>query len=354
MNPFHTHSPQPQAVVRRSHFPNLLELASCFRSPPRPRAMSSPPGARPRASLDRREVRWSLTIEAYSAMNTPESWTSALPSVDDTDTDIPTRLESPPERHEQLPVAETPPRLPPDSTSRMRTTLTLPLRQTETVIPAEPRRLQLHPALAPATALTLDLSFPSDAFQANPLLTADLLLTPRLQPPAQLTDNPSFHTARRADGAFVSIGDVLSKIHRTIRAYDSGQVPASPTISTISCGSGSGSSARGSPSPSPTHPSAPYSPMQAAETLQRYLARRVATVNGFCPDRPLSVQRGNIEREGEGGARVVDRFVGHTLFAGLLPLQGATELHFQLVLAVPERYREAPPTPPSPRGADLM
>ncbi|KAF7303420.1 hypothetical protein MIND_00570600 [Mycena indigotica] len=332
--------------------------------------MSSPPGARPRASLDRREVRWSLTIEAYSAMNTPESWTSALPSVDDTDTDIPTRLESPPERHEQLPVAETPPRLPPDSTSRMRTTLTLPRRESEAVIPAEPRRLQLHPALAPATALTLDLSFPSDAFQANPLLTADLLLTPACTPPRnsltiRLSTPPGAPMAYKTrvevrsktiGQAFVSIGDVLSKIHRTIRAYDSGQVPASPTISTISSGSGSasGSSARGSPSPSPTHPSAPYSPVQAAETLQRYLVRRVATVNGFCPDRPLSVQHANIERESAGGTRVVDRFVGHTLFAGLMPLEGASEGHLQLVLAVPERYREAPPTPPSPRGADLM
>ncbi|KAJ7049284.1 hypothetical protein C8F01DRAFT_1265680 [Mycena amicta] len=300
-----------------------------------------------------RQVRWNLSIEAFSATNTPESWTAHLPGTG-----------SPPEFHEQLPLSQTPPRtstFPPRLPPTPHPNADVPLPNTA-VVPAEPQRpqLELHPALTPAQPLRLDFSFPSAAFQANPLLTPALLATPACTPPrASLvvrlstpSSSPAPYKTRlevRSTTGFVTIGDVLSRIQRTLRAYDSPQAPASPTTSTTPTSTSSASS--GSTSGSPRTTPSPSSPTFPPELIALYATRRILTVNGFCADRPLSVQAAHIDAERAGGTRMVDRFVGHTMFAGLVPLPA--DGNYQLDLIVPQRYLLAPPTPPSPKRREV-
>ncbi|KAJ7051679.1 hypothetical protein C8F01DRAFT_1091162 [Mycena amicta] len=125
--------------------------------------------------------------------------------------------------------------------------------------------------------------------------------------------------------------------------------PASPTTSTTPTSTSSASS--GSTSGSPRTTPSPSSPTFPPELIALYATRRILTVNGFCADRPLSVQAAHIDAERAGGTRMVDRFVGHTMFAGLVPLPA--DGNYQVELIVPQRYLLAPPTPPSPQRREV-
>jgi hypothetical protein len=68
--------------------------------------------------------------------------------------------------------------------------------------------------------------------------------------------------------------------------------------------------------------------------------RRIATVNGYCParDRDGRKEAATIAAERQGGVRVADHLLGHTLFAGLSPQLGQRENYWQVELVIPERY----------------
>ncbi|KAJ7192530.1 hypothetical protein GGX14DRAFT_701378 [Mycena pura] len=218
-----------------------------------------------------KNVHWKLAVEEYAACDSPESWTSPLPSV---------QLPPTPQLRQDLPLLATP-----------------------------GPSLDIHPALTPAHALQLDFSFPSAAFRGNPQLTDTLLDAPACTPPRRALvvriasglykKRVEIRAGGRGGGA-VTVGDVLTAVQRHLREYDAG----------------------------------PDIPRDAAP----YAARRVATVNGFCSGRPARTQLAHIRAEQDGGPRIVDRLLGHTLFAGLAPMLGQPDHHWQLELAVPPRY----------------
>ncbi|KAJ7191426.1 hypothetical protein GGX14DRAFT_579005 [Mycena pura] len=171
--------------------------------------------------------------------------------------------------------------------------------------------LYIHPSLTPAYALRpqLDFSFPSATFRGNPQLTETLLDTPACTPPQNVVvvriASGRYKTRieiRHSEpwGGAVTVGDVLTQIQHLLRQYDT-------DIKSI--------------------------PPEAAP----YAARRVATVNGFCAGVSARTQQARIRTEHEGGPRIVDRLLGHTLFAGLTAMFGKPN-HWQLELAIPERY----------------
>ncbi|KAJ7452639.1 hypothetical protein FB451DRAFT_1282742 [Mycena latifolia] len=146
-----------------------------------------------------KEVHWKLSVDEYAARNSPEAWTSPLPS--------------PP---------LTPPPAPPPPTPAP-------------ISPAVPLEtaLEVHPALAAAHALQLDFSFPSDAFRCNPQLTDSLLAEPACAPPraalciriAAGTFKAVLAVEHEPKGAPVTVGDVLTAIQRELRTYDYGAAP---------------------------------------------------------------------------------------------------------------------------------
>ncbi|KAJ7192541.1 hypothetical protein GGX14DRAFT_578106 [Mycena pura] len=101
-------------------------------------------------------------------------------------------------------------------------------------------------------------------------------------------------------GGAVTVGDVLTAVQRHLREYDAD----------------------------------PDNPRDAAP----YAARRIATVNGFCSGRPARTQLAHIRAEQDGGPRIVDCLLGHTLFTGPAPMLGQPDHHWQLELAVPPHY----------------
>ncbi|KAJ7663448.1 hypothetical protein B0H17DRAFT_1092806 [Mycena rosella] len=143
-----------------------------------------------------KEVHWKLTVDEYAAQDSPESWTTPLPSPNST----------------PLPLPPTP------------QPTNLPL----------PATLEIHPVLTPASPLQLDLSFPSDAFRRNPQLMQTLLDAPACTPPradlcirvaaglfkvklgVQHTDAP---------GEPVTVGDVLTTLQSALRQHDHGTAP---------------------------------------------------------------------------------------------------------------------------------
>ncbi|KAJ7090738.1 hypothetical protein B0H15DRAFT_948518 [Mycena belliarum] len=145
--------------------------------------------------MSQKEVHWKLTVDEYEVHDSPESWTSPLPSPH-----------------------PSPPATPHPSPN-------LPL----------PATLELHPALTPDHALQLDLSFPSDAFRRNPQLTQALLNEPACSPPR--TDlyvriAAGLYKAKlgvqHADGPPgqpVTVGDVLTVVQHALRQYDHGTGP---------------------------------------------------------------------------------------------------------------------------------
>ncbi|KAJ7023502.1 hypothetical protein C8F04DRAFT_1134122 [Mycena alexandri] len=140
-----------------------------------------------------KQVHWKLTVDEYVERNSPESWTSPLPSAS------------------QKPV----PTPPPFSNF------------------SGQAKLHIHPALTPQYALQLDFSFPSDAFRRNPQLTQNLLDAPACHPPRTSLN------VRVAAGMFkwrvevkhgtsgqpVTVGDVLTKVQSELRQYDYGKAP---------------------------------------------------------------------------------------------------------------------------------
>ncbi|KAJ7777677.1 hypothetical protein DFH07DRAFT_936691 [Mycena maculata] len=216
-----------------------------------------------------KEVRWKLTVDEYASRDSPESWTSPLSATP----------------HSPVPVPPPPPT-------------------------PNPVTLQVHPALSAAHALQLDLSFPSEAFRSNPQLTQSLLDAPACTPPRSqveiivgLADGAvqvrleSKHCGRR--GLPVTVGDVLTTIHKYLRQYDNGRRP-----------------------------------IQA----EPYMWRRIATVNGYCAGHDPQRLAANMAVEHQGQGRIVDHLLGHTQFAGL-DLQAKEPDHFwKLNLKRPARY----------------
>lgn len=152
-----------------------------------------------------KEVHWKLSVEEYAARDSPESWTSPLPSPETSPVLVPTPVPTP-----------TPP--PPPQLTR-----DLPL----------PVTLEMHPSLTPANALQLDLSFPSEAFRCNPQLTRTLLATPACTPPRTTvcvriaagmykTQVQIRHSTRDGAQDAVTVGDVLTAIQTELRQYDGG------------------------------------------------------------------------------------------------------------------------------------
>ncbi|KAJ7484934.1 hypothetical protein B0H11DRAFT_1164377 [Mycena galericulata] len=235
-----------------------------------------------------KQVHFRLTVDEYTAHNSPESWTSPLPS--------------PP------PTPE--PARPPTSPSSAATDAVLP----PTPHPASnlplPNALELHRALTPEHALKLDFSFPSEAFRRNPQLTEALLSEPACTPPrtelciriAAGAFKSRVEVKHTPDSESITVGDVLTRIQTELRQYDYGTGPAE---------------------------AAPY------------MRRRIATVNGYCDatrNRNPQVEAANVTAERERKGRIVDHLLGHTLFAGLVPQLGQADHCWQLELAIPQRY----------------
>ncbi|KAJ7892234.1 hypothetical protein B0H13DRAFT_1886879 [Mycena leptocephala] len=225
---------------------------------------------------DKKEVRWKLTVDEYVIRNSPESWTSVpLPDASPAPTPVP-NPPPPPQPNQDLPL---------------------------------PATLELHRSLTPASALQLDLSFPSYAFRQNPQLTQTLLNEPACTPPQAVVhlrisagvyaaELDVVHTPR---GQAVTVGDVLTAIQNRVRQYDGGHAP---------------------PAAAP------------------YMQRRIATVNGYCAaaGRDAPREAANVEAERAGKGRFVDHLLGHTMFAGLTPQLGQPDNSWQVELVVPERY----------------
>ncbi|KAJ6580093.1 hypothetical protein DFH09DRAFT_1146475 [Mycena vulgaris] len=219
----------------------------------------------------KKEVRWKLTVDEFRSHDSPESWTAPLPS--------------PPPAHI------------PDPLPAPRPVHDLPL----------PAILEIHPALAPAHALQLDFSFPSDAFRRNPQLTQTLLDTPACTPmrPAVYIRvaaglyEQQWEIVHNPRGQPVTVGDILTGIQSKLRQYDYGNAP---------------------PEAAP------------------YMLRRIATVNGYCEGRDARNQAANVAAEREGKGRFADHLLGHTMFAGLTLQLGQGDNFWQLELVVPQRY----------------
>ncbi|KAJ7171431.1 hypothetical protein C8R46DRAFT_1088378, partial [Mycena filopes] len=262
-------------------------LALCYR-PPSASIMSSPG----------KNVHWKLTIEEFAARDSPESWTSPLPTPPTTPPQqSPAKLPSTPPRPSGSPSTTPLPPSPPSPPPAPQPTQNLPL----------PGTLEIHELLTPTHALQLDLSFPSDAFRRNPQLTPALLAAPASSPPrsslcvriaagAYKVELEIGHP--EAPGGTVTVGDVLTTVQNALRQYDYN------------------------------------APAEAAA----YIRRRIATVNGYAPHRDAAARAAIEAAEREGGARVVDRLLGHTLFAGLTLRRNAPDHHWELALVVPERY----------------
>lgn len=234
-----------------------------------------------------KEVHWQLTVEEYAVRDSPESWTSPLPT--------------PPTTPERLPAPAPTPAPTPEPPPAPQPIQNLPL----------PATLQIHPQLAPANAIQLDLSFPSDAFRRNPQLAPALLAAPACTPPRdslcvriaaglykaklQIRHSSSDAGAQNA----VTVGDVLTTIQRELRQYDYGSGPAE---------------------------AAPY------------MRRRIATVNGYSVRRSAEARAATVAAESEGGGRMVDHLLGHTQFAGFTLQLGQPDHCWQLELAIPQRY----------------
>lgn len=228
-----------------------------------------------------KEVHWKLSVEEYAARDSPESWTSPLPSPETSPVLVPTPVPTP-----------TPP--PPPQLTR-----DLPL----------PVTLEMHPSLTPANALQLDLSFPSEAFRCNPQLTRTLLATPACTPPRTTvcvriaagmykTQVQIRHSTRDGAQDAVTVGDVLTAIQTELRQYDG------------------------------------WAPPEA----EPYIRRRIATVNGYSAHRSTEARAATVAAESQGGGRIVDRLLGNTMFAGLTPQPGEEDHCWQLKLEIPERY----------------
>ncbi|KAJ7171450.1 hypothetical protein C8R46DRAFT_1088413 [Mycena filopes] len=230
-----------------------------------------------------------------SIMSSPESWTSPLPTPPTTPPQqSPAKLPSTPLRSAGSP-STTP--LPPSPPSPPQPTQNLPL----------PGTLEIHELLTPAHALQLDLSFPSDAFRRNPQLTPTLLAAAASTPPhsslcvriaagAYKVELQIGHA--EAPGGAVTVGDVLTTVQNALRQYD----------------------------------------YNAPAETAAYIRRRIVTVNGYAPHRDAAARAAIEAAERDGGARVVDRLLGHTLFAGLTVRSNKPDHHWELALAVPERY----------------
>ncbi|KAF7350058.1 hypothetical protein MVEN_01307500 [Mycena venus] len=235
-------------------------------------------------TMSLKEVHWKLTVEEYAARDSPESWTSPLPSPETSPVSISSRRSTP-----------TPPP-PPQPTQN------LPL----------PTTLEIHPTLTPANALQLDLSFPSDAFRRNPQLTASILAAPACTPPrtaicvriaaglykARVQVRHSARDSGDAQDA-VTVGDILTTLQRELRQYDGGATPAD---------------------------------------AEPYMRRRIATVNGYSERRSAEVRAATVAAESDGGGRMVDHLLGHTMFAGLTLQQGQPDHCWQLELSIPDRH----------------
>ncbi|KAJ7235005.1 hypothetical protein B0H12DRAFT_1327567 [Mycena haematopus] len=229
-----------------------------------------------------KEVHWKLTVEEYTARDSPESWTSPLPSPETSPASIPasTATPSPPHPIHNIPL---------------------------------PTTIEIHPFLTPASPLHLDLSFPSDAFRRNPQLTPALLAAPACTPPrtalsvriaagmykVRVQIRHSAAEAENTSGDAVTVGDVLTTIQWELRQYDGGATPAE---------------------------------------AQPYMRRRIATVNGYSERRSAEARAAAVAAESEGGGRMVDHLLGHTMFAGLTLQLGQPDHCWQLELAIPERY----------------
>ncbi|KAJ7144634.1 hypothetical protein C8R44DRAFT_846327 [Mycena epipterygia] len=146
--------------------------------------------------MPRKEVHWKLTVDEYTEQDSPESWTSALPS--------------PP---------STPAALPPPTP---RLVQDLPL----------PPTLEVHSALTPGHALKLDFSFPSDAFRRNPQLTPALLAAPACTPARTevwiriAAGLVKANLVVTHHGEAVTVGAVLTTIQGELRKYDYGKAPS--------------------------------------------------------------------------------------------------------------------------------
>nr|GAT51007.1 predicted protein [Mycena chlorophos] len=305
-----------------------------------------------------RRVHWAIEAEAFSAANSPAGSSSS--SSQESESASAHSVES----HEQHPSAQTPPRptrypLPP--TPHPNTDVPLPTINAastlaQAVVPPPPQTLPmnthahpaLHPALTPAAALQapLDLSLPSVALHSLP---HELLHAPACNPPEKhlvvristfdATPASFKYKARvqvvAANGACVTVGEVLTKIHTTLRMQDAGlssqmQGPPSPTTSVVSSASSGSTTSRTTPSPS----AAAFAFVSEQDLAWRnsYRDRRIQTLNS--PD------AGYYEQEWSVGARFIDRFLGHTMFAGLTPLPSG-RVDFQLQMVVPSRYSTA-------------
>ncbi|KAF8148530.1 hypothetical protein K438DRAFT_1832845 [Mycena galopus ATCC 62051] len=234
-------------------------------------------------TMSLKEVHWKLTVEEYAARDSPESWTSPLPSPEASPVSVPmlvsTPTPSPPQPMQNLPL---------------------------------PTTLEIHHLLTPASALQLDFSFPSDAFRRNPQLTRTLLAAPACTPPRTalfVRIAAGLYKARvqirhtAVEGEWerrdtVTVGDVLTTIQRELRQYDNGATPREAEL---------------------------------------YMRRRIETVNGYSERRSPETRAATVAAENKGGGRMVDHLLGHTMFAGLTPQSGQPEW-WQLQLAIPERY----------------
>ncbi|KAJ7609902.1 hypothetical protein FB45DRAFT_1010148 [Roridomyces roridus] len=135
-----------------------------------------------------KQVRFNLTVEEYHLRDSPESWTSPLPS--------------------KKPIGGS------------------------TLKPAAPTRAgDPHPALSPQHALLLDFSFPSEAFRNNPQLTPALLSSTACSTPCRSLDiriaaSSGLYKTRvqvvhsGGGGGSVTVGDVLTTIQNTLRQPD--------------------------------------------------------------------------------------------------------------------------------------
>ncbi|KAK7045239.1 hypothetical protein R3P38DRAFT_2883164 [Favolaschia claudopus] len=145
----------------------------------------------------KKTVQFKLTVDEYTILDSPESWTSSLPG----DGRSNSRLVPPrPHFNQNLPL---------------------------------PRTLQLDPSLSPSQPLQLDFSFPSAAFRHNPQLTEKLLGRPACTPPIprlHLRISAGLYTvnidvAHTPRGHAVTVGDVLTAIQSHLRQYDAGRLP---------------------------------------------------------------------------------------------------------------------------------
>ncbi|KAF7327149.1 hypothetical protein MKEN_00291700 [Mycena kentingensis (nom. inval.)] len=335
----------------------------------------------PSSSRPPKRVRWALDLESFAGLDSPEARTrtasfvapspGALPPLHPTINTTTSGI------YEQLPSPHTPPSRTPFSlppTPHPNANVPLPSGPTpampasEALPSLQPQEIVLHHALTPAGALPLDLSFPSASFNANPVLTQELLSAPACTPPRKsLTvrietppNVPVPHKVRLGvdgrQGDFVTVGNVLARIQQEFRMSD-GPLPSAAAAATAAISaSPPGALARSTPSPS--SPSFTFT-TTAEGVLGHYAHRRISSVNGYIPPGtlPLAAQHESIAREQAGGMRVADRFLGHVLFAGLTHIDGLGEAaeNFQLELAVPQRYMlaAAPPSPPSPTTGRL-